>query len=55
MIGVQDELFPIKEYEGKYSITRNGKIWSHERIATSKRRKWKINGRWSEYMNEDDE
>lgn len=26
-----EELYPIKDYEGRYSITKSGKVWSHPR------------------------
>jgi hypothetical protein len=28
-MNTQEELYPIKNYEGKYAITKSGKIWSY--------------------------
>lgn len=36
----------IKGYEGLYSITRDGKVWSHERIVKKGNHYYKQNEKW---------
>jgi len=47
-----EKLYPIKGYEGLYSITKSGRVWSHPRERSSKNGKWlKVNlsGKYSSY------
>ena len=36
----------IEVFENIYSITREGRIWSHDRIKISRKREYKIKGQW---------
>lgn len=41
-----NKLFPIKGYEGIYSITRNGRMWAHDRTRIINGFEQKYKGRW---------
>ena len=37
---------PIEGYDGLYSITRDGKVWSHERLVKKRNYYYKQKGKW---------
>jgi hypothetical protein len=41
-----DEMRPIPGWEGLYSVTADGQVWSHSRAVTAGKRKWMQGGRW---------
>lgn len=47
-----DEMRAVPGWEGLYSVTADGRVWSHERLITSKDgRSWRQAGRWLVLLN----
>ena len=52
---MESELFPIKGFEGIYSITRDGRIWSHARMIYRKiKGNFKSKGQWLKSRKDED-
>lgn len=46
-MNAREDMRPIVAFEGIYSITEDGRVWSHERVvATGGNRKSRVGGRW---------
>jgi hypothetical protein len=43
---VTEELRPIPGYDGSYSITRDGRVWSHPKAPPAGKRGRNHGGRW---------
>jgi hypothetical protein len=43
---MNEEMRPVPGYDGSYSITRDGRVWSHPKAPAPGKRGRKHDGRW---------